>query len=107
MTYRFLGTQTLILGPNPQRLTKFGQQFELTEAQLPNVLHERGITAIPDAAFCEIFPEGKVDSKAKDFAEQKKRALTVLHELRANAVVGQASPPVDPEQNVPEQKEAI
>jgi hypothetical protein len=87
MTYRFLGTQTLILGPNPQRLTKFGQQFELTEAQLPDVLQERGISAIPEEAFCEIFPEGKVDPKAKDFAEKKKRALTVLFELRAKPVV--------------------
>jgi len=82
MTYRFLGTQTLILGPNPLRLNRFGQKFELTEEQLPDVLHERGIAAIPEEAFCEIFPEGKVDPKAKDFADQKSRALAVLFELR-------------------------
>jgi hypothetical protein len=103
MKFRFLGTQTLILGPTPLKLNRFGQEFELTEAQLPSILHERGITAIPDEAFCEIFPEGKVDRKAKDFAEKKKRALTVLHELRAKPVE-QASPPVVP---VPEEKEAI
>jgi len=100
MTYRFLGTHTWIFSAPPQKLNTFGQKFELTEEQLADVLHERGISAIPDAAFCEIFPEGKVDPKSKDFNDQRNRAFAVLHELRQ---VRQASPPVVPE---PEQKEA-
>ena len=82
MTYRFLGSLTRVFGAAPLTLNQFGQQFELTADQAADIRHYKGIAAIPEEDFVAIFPEGKVDAKAPDFAEKKMRAFTVLDALR-------------------------
>ena len=82
MTYRFIGSFTRVLGSDPLTLKKYGQQFDLPDDRVADIKHQRGIPAIPEVAFLEIFPEGKVDPKDPNLATKKAEALAVLRALR-------------------------
>lgn len=84
MTYRFLGSLTIIHGDATSRmkLNKFGQAFELPDERAADALHPKGIAAIPEADFLAIWPDGKADPKAPDFQTKKMAALARLDSLR-------------------------
>lgn len=92
-TYRFLGTQASIGGPNPIELSTFGEKFQLADEDVARSLGS-GVQFIPDRMFPDFAAADLAtfyaiplhDQAPAEFIAKRKQAWDALHDWRESVL---------------------